>query len=94
MKSTRIQDIERPAGQGVFAQLLLDGEKSNVRLIRLGAGQAPPPHRRGSSELMLYVVSGDGELVVPDGAVLLSAGALACFQATRSCWCVTLGPPS
>ena len=80
MKITRVQDSERPEGQRVYARLLIDGEQSNVRLIRLGPREALPPHRHGASELMLYAVSGHGELDADDGVMRFEAGALACFS--------------
>src|SRR6185312_15343851 len=54
MKSVRIETIQRPDDQGVFARVLLEGDKTNVRIIRLAAGEALPPHRHGASDLMLY----------------------------------------
>ena len=78
MKLARLQEIERPERQDLFARLLLEGDQSNVRLIRLAPGQALPPHRHGVSELMLYAVSGEGELDGREGAMPFSADALAC----------------
>jgi quercetin dioxygenase-like cupin family protein len=80
MKLVRIQDAERPDDQGVFARVLLEGDQSNVRVIRLGKGHALPPHRHGVSDLMLYAASGEGELDLPDGPMPFGAGALAFFR--------------
>lgn len=80
MKLIHIQDAERPDNQGVFARLLLEGDQSNVRIIRLGTGEALPPHRHGVSDLMLYAASGEGELDLPDGAAHFDAGALAFYR--------------
>ena len=80
MKLARLQEIERPEGQDVFARLLLEGNQSNVRVIRLAPRQALPPHRHGVSELMLYAVSGEGELDGGEGTMPFSAGALACYR--------------
>lgn len=80
MKVVRIEDAERPEEQGVFARVLLEGDQSNVRIIRLGVGQALPPHTHGASDLMLYAASGDGALVLPDGELPFGAGALAFFR--------------
>jgi quercetin dioxygenase-like cupin family protein len=55
----------------------LDGSQSNVRVIRLSPGQALPPHRHGSSDLMLFVVEGEGVLDTDEGERALPAGALA-----------------
>jgi quercetin dioxygenase-like cupin family protein len=80
MKLVRIQDAERPDDQAVFARLLLEGDQSNVRIIRLGTGQVLPPHRHGVSDLMLYAASGEGELDLPEGPTPFSAGALAFYR--------------
>ena len=80
MKVVRTQDFERPAAQGIFATPILDGDHSNVRIIRLAPGQALPPHRHGVSDLLLYSVTGEGELDVPAGAVAFNAGSLAFYH--------------
>jgi hypothetical protein len=54
MKLVSTNDLERPEGQGILARPLLEGEQSNVRIIRIAAGQALPPHKHGMSDLMLY----------------------------------------
>jgi quercetin dioxygenase-like cupin family protein len=77
MKLVRIQDIERPEGQGIFARPLLEDDQSNVRIIRLAPGQALPAHRHGVSDLMLYAASGQGHLDLDAGSVAFVAGALA-----------------
>tara|TARA_R100000306_G_C4323952_1_gene116641 strand:- start:373 stop:699 length:327 start_codon:yes stop_codon:yes gene_type:complete len=59
---------------------LLEGALTNVRIIRLGAGQALPPHTHAPSELMLYAVEGDAELDTDDGTVPFPAGTLARFD--------------
>ena len=80
MKVTRIQDVEGPDPRGMLAKPLLEGEQSNVRIIRLAPGRSLPPHRHGVSDLMLYAVAGEGELDGPTGAVPFVAGALAFFK--------------
>jgi quercetin dioxygenase-like cupin family protein len=80
MKLVRTQDFERPDAQGVFAKPILDGDQSNVRIIRLAPGQALPPHRHGASDLLLYSAAGEGELELPEGAVRFDAGALAFYR--------------
>lgn len=80
MKLVRIEEAERPEGQGVFARLLLEGHQSNVRIIRLAVGETLPPHRHGASDLMLYAASGDGELLLPDGPTRFGSGALAFYR--------------
>jgi len=80
MKLVHIHDVERPDSQGVFARPLLEGEQSNVRIIRLGPGQILPPHRHGASDLLLYAVAGDGVLDLPRGPSPFGAGALAFYR--------------
>src|SRR5579859_1681285 len=80
MKVVRIEDFERPAAQGIFATPLLDGDQSNVRIIRLAPGQALPPHRHGVSDLLLYSAAGEGALDVPEGVVSFNAGSLAFYR--------------
>jgi quercetin dioxygenase-like cupin family protein len=80
MKIVSVHDVERPEGQGVFATPLLEGEQSNVRLIRLAPGQALPPHKHGTSDLMLYAADGDGRLDLPEGPVAFNAGSLAFYR--------------
>jgi quercetin dioxygenase-like cupin family protein len=80
MKSITIDTAPRPEGQTVFARPLLDGDQSNVRIIRLAAGQALPPHRHGTSDLMLFAVDGDGVLETSAGETTFGAGALAHYR--------------
>jgi mannose-6-phosphate isomerase-like protein (cupin superfamily) len=80
MKSVRIQDLERPDGQGVFAKPLIEGDQSHVRIIRLAPGEALPAHKHGASDLMLYAVAGQGQLDLADGPVALNAGSLAFYR--------------
>jgi quercetin dioxygenase-like cupin family protein len=71
-------DAASPYDQEHFvAEALLDGSHSNVRVIRLAAGQALPPHTHGESDLMLYAVEGVGTLDTADGPVDFQAGSLA-----------------
>jgi quercetin dioxygenase-like cupin family protein len=66
--------------QHVVAQPLLDGLQSNVRIIRLTPGQKLPPHRHGSSDLMLFVVEGEGVLVADGETVPFPSGSLAFYR--------------
>lgn len=59
---------------------LLEGEHSNVRMIRLSPGQTLPPHTHATSDLFLYAVEGQGELDTPDGVVTFGAGMLAQYR--------------
>jgi quercetin dioxygenase-like cupin family protein len=79
MKIVRIEDVEHPGSDGLLARPLLEGEQSNVRIIRLAAGHALPPHRHGRSDVMLYVVDGQGAIDSPTGSVSFEAGALASY---------------
>jgi quercetin dioxygenase-like cupin family protein len=80
MELVHTDDAERPESQGVFARVLLEGDQSNVRIIRLGAGQTLPPHTHGVSDLMLFAANGDGALGLPNGELSFCAGALAFFR--------------
>src|SRR5579864_7117291 len=64
-------------GDRVVAQPLLEGSQCNVRVIRLSPGQVLPPHTHGSSDLMLFVVEGEGTLDTGEGDVRFGAGSLA-----------------
>ena len=64
----------------LVAEPLLDGLQSSVRIIRLGPGQTLPPHRHGSSDLMLFVVEGEGILDTDGVAVAFPAGSLAFYR--------------
>jgi quercetin dioxygenase-like cupin family protein len=62
MKLVRIADADLTTSGGFGARPLLEGDQSNVRVIRLEPAASLPPHRHGTSDLMLYVVDGEGEL--------------------------------
>ena len=62
------------------AVAVLAGTHSNVRMIRLGPGQALPPHTHASSDLFLYVIEGAGELDTTDGLVAIATGDLAQYR--------------
>jgi len=59
---TSLNDAPGYGGDRLVAQPLIEGSQSNVRIIRLSAGQALPPHRHGESDLMLFAVEGAGVL--------------------------------
>jgi quercetin dioxygenase-like cupin family protein len=80
MKLVHVSDVEHAAEGKFLARPLLEGQHSNVRIIRLASGQALPPHRHGESDLMLYVVDGSGELQTSDGVVSFVEGDLACYS--------------
>jgi len=61
------------------AHPLIEGSKSNVRIIRLSPGQTLPAHRHGDSDLMLFVVEGVGVLETADGPVRFAAGSIAVY---------------
>ena len=63
----------------LVAEPLIEGSRSNVRIIRLSPGQALPPHRHGASDLMLFAVEGEGVLETDSGTVVFGAGSLAFF---------------
>ncbi len=80
MKSVHMDAATRPQDKDIFATQLLEGEQSNVRIIRIAAGKELPPHRHGSSDLMLYAANGAGVLDTPEGQVSLDAGTLAFYR--------------
>jgi quercetin dioxygenase-like cupin family protein len=80
MELTNIDDAPGYDHDRVVAEALLDGMQSNVRIIRLSAGQALPPHTHASSDLMLYAVEGAGTLTTDDGRVPFPAGSLAFYR--------------
>jgi quercetin dioxygenase-like cupin family protein len=61
----------------------LEGEQCNVRVIRLAAGQALPPHTHEPSELMLFVVEGEAVLDTDGGPVRFPAGCLARYTGSE-----------
>ena len=70
----------------VEADELLEGEHSNVRLIRLSPGVALPPHQHAQSDLMLYVVEGEATLETEAGPERFETGALARFGVGEELW--------
>ena len=92
MNLTQLDTAPRPAGQDVFARPLLEGEHSNVRIIRLAPGHALPPHTHGASDLMLFVVDGTGELELPDGARPFDSGSLAWYRGDEELGVRNTGP--
>ncbi len=64
----------------LIAEPLIEGLQSNVRIIRLSPGQALPPHRHGSSDLMLFAVEGEAVLETETGTVAFRAGSLAFYR--------------
>jgi quercetin dioxygenase-like cupin family protein len=75
-----IHDVEHAAAGKFLAQPLIEGDHSNVRIIRLAAGQPLPPHRHATSDLILYVVDGHGELSTQTGSVLFATGQVAFYR--------------
>lgn len=80
VNSAHIESVAALGDRDFVAAPLMEGEQSNVRVIRIAPGQALPPHRHGQSDLMLYVVAGTGELETASGPSPFSAGTLACFR--------------
>src|SRR5215208_6019089 len=80
MKVVSVGDVEHAAEGKFLARPLLEGRHSNVRIIRLAADQALPPHRHGESDLMLYVVEGSGELETDTGKVSFTTNDLAWYS--------------
>ncbi|HUZ40469.1 MAG TPA: hypothetical protein VMU68_03645 [Acidimicrobiales bacterium] len=80
MDIVRLSDIPAYDSDKVIAQSLLEGPQSSVRVIKLSPGQVLPPHRHGSSDLMLFAVEGEGVLNTESGAVAFGAGCLASLR--------------
>ena len=80
MKLVKLAEVEHAADGRFLARPLLEGRHCNVRIIRLAAGQALPPHRHGESDLMLYVVEGSGELDTDTGKVPFTESDLAWYS--------------
>ena len=80
MDIARTQEVEHAPADSFLARPLLEGEQCNVRIIRLAAGQALPPHRHGVSDLMLFVADGEGQLDTPTGTQSFSRGDLAFYR--------------
>ncbi|SRR5581483_2221768 len=80
MRVVRIQEDAGYDPARFVARPLIEGDQSNVRIIRLSPGQALPPHKHGQSDLMLFVVEGGGELETPEGVEPFGAGSLAFYR--------------
>lgn len=80
MRLTRLADAPDYDRDGFVAVPMLEGSQSNVRVIRLSPGQSLPPHTHATSDLMIYVVEGTGELEVDGTTVEFAAGSLAYFR--------------
>lgn len=63
--------------QKYVAEELIEGAHSNVRIIRLAPGIALPPHKHGTSDLMLYAVEGAATLDLDSGQREFVAGEIA-----------------
>lgn len=80
MKMTTLADAPDYDAERIVAAPLLDGSKSNVRVIRLSPGQTLPPHTHAASDLMIYIVEGSGSLDTDGGTVDFGIGSLAYFR--------------
>ena len=80
MKMIRLADAPAYDSERVVAEPLLDGTRSNVRIIRLSPGQTLPTHTHSTSDLMIYIVEGSGTLDVDGTDVAFDAGSLAFFR--------------
>jgi len=76
----RLSDIPGYDNDKLIAQPFIEGSQSNVRVIKLSPGQALPPHRHGSSDLMLFAVEGEGVLQTENDPIALGAGSLAFYR--------------
>jgi quercetin dioxygenase-like cupin family protein len=76
----RLSDIPGYDNNRLIAQPFIEGSQSNVRVIKLSPGQALPPHRHGSSDLMLFAVEGEGVLQTENDPIAFAAGSLAFYR--------------
>ena len=76
MKLITLSDASAYDPERLVAEPFLDGTQLNSRVIRLSPGQVLPPHTHGESELMLYVVEGEGVLETDHGPVRFRPGSL------------------
>lgn len=65
------------------AEEFLEGEQSNVRIIKLAPGTSLPPHKHGESDLMLFVAEGTATLETTDGDRAFAKGNLAFVPSTE-----------
>lgn len=77
MEIKNISDFKNDDPEKYFAKELIEGNLTNVRIIRLAPGIALPPHKHGSSDLMLYVVEGSAKLEIENGQRDFVAGDIA-----------------
>ena len=80
MKMITLADAPAYDNEQFVAGPLLDGTRSNVRVIRLSPGQTLPTHTHSTSDLMIYIVEGSGTLDVDGTIVDFVAGSLAFFR--------------
>ncbi len=80
VKMVRLADAADYDEERFVAVPLLEGTQTNVRMIRLSAGQALPPHTHAGSDLMIYIVEGSGALEVDGAIVAFVAGSLAFYR--------------
>lgn len=67
MRVVSIHDLAPYNPDKFVAQTLIEGDKSNVRIIRLSAGQTLPPNTHAGSDLFLFAAEGQGEIVTDSG---------------------------
>lgn len=80
MKMVNLADAPGYNSDQFVAEPLLDGTRSNVRVIRLSPGQTLPTHTHSTSDLMIYIVEGSGTLDVDGASVAFVEGSLAFFR--------------
>ncbi len=91
MELARLADAPGYDEEHFVAHPFLDATNCNVRVIRLSAGQSLPAHTHGASDLMLYVVEGDGQLGTPGGDVSFAAGTVAHLRGDEALRVVNTG---
>jgi quercetin dioxygenase-like cupin family protein len=77
MRIVSLSEAPAVTAERFVAVSLVETPSSSMRVIRLGPGHELPPHRHGSSDLLLLATEGTATLATADGDVLLPAGAVA-----------------
>lgn len=83
MRVASIHDVAPYNPDKFVAQTLIEGDKSNVRIIRLSAGQTLPPHTHAGSDLFLFAAEGQGEIVTDSGPQAVPQGSMIAMTGTQ-----------
>lgn len=76
MKIKNLSEASAFNAEKHVAEEFLEGNQSNVRIIKLAPGTTLPPHRHGDSDLMLFVYQGSATVDTDAGQVVITEGDL------------------